>query len=84
MDMREIYGIGCRGVSGSRQVTESSDVFSLGDQRNSRTLNRNTRGKRRALTNNWKSSMEDIDLEDIYRDVLVWSLKRSVKSPELT
>lgn len=64
--------------------SESSDVFSLGDQRNSRTLNRNTRGKRRTLTNNWKSSMEDIDLEDIYRDVLVWSLKGSVKSPELT
>lgn len=62
----------------------SSDIFSLDDQRNSRTLNRNRRGKRRAVTNDWKSSMEVIGLEDTYRGVLIWSLKGSMKSPELT
>lgn len=84
MNMREICGIGYRRISGPRRVTESSDIFSLDDQRNSRTLNRNPRGKRRTVTNDWKSSMEVIDLEDIYRGVLIWSLKGSMKSPELT
>lgn len=84
MNMREICGTGYRRILGPRRVTESSDIFSLDDQRNSKTLNRNTRGKRRAVTNDWKSSTEVIDLEDICRGVLIWSLRGSMKSPELT
>ncbi|KAI4539376.1 hypothetical protein MG293_010768 [Ovis ammon polii] len=46
MNMREICGTGYRRILGPRQVTESSDIFSLDDQRNSKTLNRNTRGRK--------------------------------------
>lgn len=60
----------------SKDKPQSSDVFSLDDQRNSRNLNRRTRVKRQALTDNWKSSTDGIDLEVTYRDVFV-------RSPEL-
>lgn len=73
-------------IEGSQVQGESlrALTFSVYDQRNSRTLNRNTRGKRRAVTNDWKSSTEVIDLEYIYRGMLIWSLRGSMKSPELT
>lgn len=56
--MREIYRLDAEKPQGQGRATKDSDVFSLGDQRNDRTLNRNTRGRRRELLNNWKSGTE--------------------------